>query len=55
MERHKSGAVAPRGEAERTVRCKQINRQQLLLRPVEVEKLVEQDHPVRAIWELVGR
>jgi transposase len=27
----------------------------MLLRPVEVEKLVEEDHPVRAIWELVGR
>jgi transposase len=26
----------------------------MLLRPVEVEKLVEEDHPVRAIWELVG-
>jgi transposase len=25
------------------------------LRPVEVEKLVEEDHPVRAIWELVGQ
>jgi len=37
------------------VRRKEINRQQLLLRPVEVEKLVEEDHPVRAIWELVGR
>jgi transposase len=37
------------------VRRKEINRQQLLLRPVEVEKLVDLDHPVRAIWELVGR
>jgi hypothetical protein len=30
-----------------------VNRQQLLLRSVDVEKLVEEDHPVRAIWELV--
>jgi transposase len=37
------------------VRRKEINRQQLLLRPVEVEKLVDLDHPVRGIWELVGR
>ena len=37
------------------MRRKEINRQQMLLRPVEVEKLVELDHPVRAIWELVGR
>jgi transposase len=27
----------------------------MLLRPVEVEKLVEEGHPVRAIWELVGQ
>jgi transposase len=27
----------------------------MVLRPVEVEKLVDLDHPVRAIWELVGR
>jgi transposase len=30
-----------------------VNRQQLLLRSVDVEKLVEDDHSVRAIWELV--
>jgi len=45
----------PKEEGQRPVRRKPINRQQLLLRPVEVEKLVEEDHPVRAIWELVGR
>ncbi len=37
------------------MRRKEINRQQLLLRPVEVEKLVDLGHPVRAIWELVER
>ena len=42
-------------EKQRWVRPKEINRQQLLLRPVEVEKLVDPGHPVRAIWELVGR
>lgn len=36
-------------------RLKRINRQQLLLRTVDVEQLVEPDHRVRAIWELVGR
>jgi transposase len=30
-----------------------VNRQQLLLRSVDVEKLVEEDHSVRAIWGLV--
>ena len=32
-----------------------INRRQLFLRTVDVEKLVEQEHCVRSIWELVGR
>jgi transposase len=49
-------SVTPlKGEEQRRVRCKEINRQQLLLRPVEVEKLIDLGHPVRAIWELVGR
>jgi len=43
-----------RGEARRP-RLKPINRQQMMLRPVEVEKLVVEDHEVRAIWEFVGR
>src|SRR5512136_241923 len=50
-----SSVTVPQGEDQRRVRRKEINRQQLLLRPVEVEKLVDLDHPVRAIWELVGR
>ena len=45
----------PQGEQQRRVRRKEINRQQLLLRPVEVERLVDLDHPVRAVWELAGR
>jgi hypothetical protein len=32
-----------------------IDRRQLLLRTVDVEKLVGQEHCVRSIWELVGR
>lgn len=40
---------------ERKVRVKQINRAQMVLRPVDVERLVEADHPVRAIWELVSQ
>jgi len=31
-----------------------IDRRQLLLRTVDVEKLVEDGHAVRSIWELVG-
>ena len=36
-------------------RLKRVNRNQLLLRTVDVEQLVEPEHRVRAIWELVGR
>jgi transposase len=32
-----------------------INRQQLLLRTVDVERLIDDEHCVRSIWELVGR
>jgi transposase len=37
------------------VRVKTINRHQMLLRPTDVEALVEAGHAVRAIWELTGR
>jgi len=37
------------------VRCKAVERNQLLLRPVDVEKLVGEEHAVRAIWELVEK
>jgi len=46
-------AASGQGGNPPAVRCKPVNRQQLLLRSVDVEKLVEEDHPVRAIWELV--
>src|SRR5438445_2504641 len=32
-----------------------IDRRQMLLRTVDVEKLVDDDHCVRSIWQLVGR
>jgi transposase len=32
-----------------------VNRQQMVWRSIDVEQLIEQDHPARAIWELVGR
>ena len=42
-------------EKTRRVRLKPIDRQQMLLRPVDAEVLVSEDHEVRAIWEFVGR
>ena len=41
-------------ENEPQPRLKTINRKQLLLRPVDVERLVSDDHEVRAIWEFTG-
>ena len=32
-----------------------VNRRQMVMRAIDVELLVEEDHPARAIWELVGR
>lgn len=47
-------AKCPQRSDPTVVRCKAVDRKQLLLRPVDVEKLVEKSHAVRAIWELVG-
>ncbi len=32
-----------------------VNRQQMSWRAVDVERLIGEDHPARAIWGLVGR
>jgi len=47
-------AAGERERPNRRVRLKAVNREQMVLRPVEVEKLVPEDHEVRAIWEFVG-
>ena len=39
----------------RAPRLVPINRQQMLLRSVDVESLIDKDHSARAIWHLVGR
>ena len=41
----------PKGEP----RLQAVNRQQMVFRTVDVERLIEDDHPARAIWELVGK
>ncbi len=40
-------------EEEPKKRFRAIDRNQLMMRPVDVEKLVEETHPVRGIWGLV--
>ena len=42
-------------ETEREARLKPVNRNQLLLRTVDVDSLVQRDHLVRALWELTER
>src|SRR5919106_5202346 len=41
--------------AGQAVRCKAVERNQLLFRTVDVEKLVGPTHRVRALWEFVGQ
>jgi transposase len=36
-------------------RVKAVDRSQLTWQMLDVERLIEQDHPARAIWDLVGR
>jgi transposase len=43
------------GEYVGEARLKEVDRTQILLRTIEVERLIEEDHPARAIWEFVGR
>jgi len=42
---------APKGNP----RLKAIDRQQLVFRTVDVESLIEEDHPARAIWAFTGQ
>jgi len=36
-------------------RLVRVDRRQMVLRAIEVERLIEEDHPARSIWALVGR
>jgi len=36
-------------------RFKEPNREQMVLRPTDLDKLVARDHPVRAVWEFVNK
>jgi transposase len=47
----KPGKPVPKGRP----RFQPINRQQMVLRRVDVERLLEPDHLARAIWEMTGR
>jgi hypothetical protein len=46
-----SAPSAPAGE--RRLRLKAVDRQQICFRVVDAERLIEEDHPARAIWDLL--
>lgn len=41
-------------ERRAPARLKEVDRSQLLMRTVDVERLIGEEHPARAIWEFVG-
>jgi transposase len=43
------------GEQTAVKRFRAIDRKQMVIRPIDVEKLVEPDHKVRAIWAMVNQ
>jgi len=51
----KSPRSKPGEDVKGTPRLKPVNRQQLMFRAVDVEQLIEEDHPARAIWAFTGR
>jgi len=55
MQNDKSLESSGNPDGQDRVRCKPVQRRQLLLRTVDVEKLVGPGHAVRAIWELAGK
>ena len=48
-----SSATVP--PTERKPRLKPVDRQQVCLRMIDPDRLVGEDHPLRAIWDLLGR
>ena len=49
------GRDGDKGEVAAEARLKVVDRKQLLFRTVDVEQLIGEDHPARAIWEFVGQ
>jgi transposase len=49
------GGDGHEGEVAAEARLRVVDRAQMLLRTVDVERLIPEDHPARAIWEFVGR
>src|SRR5690348_3372509 len=43
------------GRATPSPRVRSVNRDQMLMREIDVERLIPEDHPARAVWELTGK
>jgi transposase len=50
-----AGVDSDKGDVAAEARLKVVDRKQLLFRTVDVDRLIEEDHPARAIWEFVGQ
>ncbi|MGA2662996.1 MAG: hypothetical protein ABSH34_36415, partial [Verrucomicrobiota bacterium] len=48
-------APGPRAPAPGQARIKSVDRSQIVFSQVDVDRLIEEDHPARAIWELTGK
>jgi transposase len=53
FQREESGLTVEASGNSAAKRFREIDRNQMMMRPVNVDKLVEEDHPVRAIWTMV--
>ena len=49
------GRDGDEGEGAAEARLKVVDRTQMLLRTIDVEQLIGEDHPARAIWDFVGQ
>jgi transposase len=49
------GVDRDKGDVAAEARLKVVDRKQLLFRTVDVDRLIEEDHAARAIWEFVGQ
>jgi transposase len=47
--------ACPKATTPGQARTKSVDRSQVVFSPVDVDRLIEEDHPARAIWELTGQ
>jgi transposase len=50
----RSGSPVKEKKEQSKPRLRKIDRRQMVLHPVEIERLIPEDHEARAIWEIIG-